>query len=84
MRSSQAWSVLTKTPCPRGWITSWKLRWGKRETALDEVVTMREPPRRKRCAITGEPHLLAIGPCEMGFALSDAGAGKTALRVDID
>jgi hypothetical protein len=51
---------------------------------LDEVVTMREVPYRKRWATVGEPRLLVIGPYEMGFALSDDSPGKTSICVDID
>ncbi|HXZ86681.1 MAG TPA: SRPBCC family protein, partial [Myxococcota bacterium] len=36
---------------------------------LDEVVTEREPPRRKVWMTVGEPRLVVIGPYRMGFEL---------------
>ena len=51
---------------------------------LDEVVTMREPPYRKRWATNGEPHVLVIGPYEMGFAITNAAARETTLHIDIE
>ena len=51
---------------------------------LEEVVTLRQPPYRKRWATIGEPRLLVIGPYEMGFTLSDNGPAGSSIRVDID
>lgn len=50
---------------------------------LDEVVTERDPPRRKRWRTVDTPRLLVIGQYEMGFDLSAEGAGTRA-RVVID
>jgi hypothetical protein len=49
---------------------------------LDEVVTERNPPRRKVWRTVGEPRLLVIGAYEMGFELSAAADG-VQLRVAI-
>jgi hypothetical protein len=51
--------------------------------ALDEVVTLREPPHRKVWETTGEPSLLVIGPYRMGVGLSSTGTG-TLLTVFLD
>lgn len=51
---------------------------------LEEMVTLRQPPYRKRWATVGEPRLLVIGPYEMGFTLSDNGPMASSIRVDID
>ena len=53
------------------------------QLSLDEVVTERIPPRRKVWQTIGTPRLVVIGPYEMGFELTGAGAGS-ALRVWID
>lgn len=50
---------------------------------LDEVVTERQPPYRKRWRTAGEPRLLVIGQYEMGFDLSEA-SDESRLRVLID
>lgn len=51
--------------------------------AVDQVVTERDPPRRKRWRTIGEPKLLIIGKYEMGFEVTPASQGA-ALRVWID
>jgi hypothetical protein len=51
---------------------------------LDEVVTTREVPHRKRWETIGEPSLLVIGAYRMGFNLDAHGAQASALRVAID
>ena len=53
------------------------------ELALDEVVTMREPPTRKVWETVGSPRLLVIGPYRMGFEVTPRGSGSL-LRVFID
>jgi hypothetical protein len=50
---------------------------------LDEVVTEREPPYRKRWRTVGDPRLLVMGQYEMGFDLTEASDGAR-LRVLID
>jgi hypothetical protein len=50
---------------------------------LDEVVTLRDPPRRKNWETVGQPRLLVIGPYRMGFTITSAG-GDASLRVEID
>jgi hypothetical protein len=50
---------------------------------VDEVVTVHEPPRRKVWRTVDAPHLLVIGPYEMGFELSPEGSASR-LRVYID
>jgi len=50
---------------------------------LDEVVTVREPPHRKRWRTVGEPRLLVIGQYSMGFDVADVETGAR-LRVLID
>ena len=50
---------------------------------VDEVVTVREPPRRKIWRTVGPPRLLIIGPYEMGFSCAPDGEG-TQLKVWID
>lgn len=51
--------------------------------SVDEVVTAREPPRRKVWRTVGEPKLLIIGAYEMGFEIHPAPGGAD-LRVWID
>jgi hypothetical protein len=51
--------------------------------AVEEVVTEREPPRRKVWQTIGTPALVVIGPYEMGFELGSS-AGGSQLRVWID
>lgn len=53
------------------------------ELAVDQIVTERDPPRRKSWRTTGEPKLLIIGNYEMGFEVAPAAQGST-LRVWID
>ena len=50
---------------------------------VDEVVTVRDPPRRKVWRTTGEPRLIIIGAYEMGFEIVDEGT-SSRLRVWID
>lgn len=50
---------------------------------LEEAVTERNPPHRKRWQTIGEPHLLVIGSYTMGFDLSAADIG-TRVTVVID
>jgi hypothetical protein len=47
---------------------------------VDEVVTEREPPRRKVWQTVGHPRLLVVGAYEMGFEITSAGPGSE-LRV---
>jgi hypothetical protein len=51
--------------------------------SVDQVVTERDPPRRKSWRTTGEPRLLIIGKYEMGFEVAPAAQGSN-LRVWID
>ena len=51
--------------------------------AVEEIVTEREPPRRKVWKTIGIPALVVIGPYEMGFELEPS-AGGSHLRVWID
>ena len=53
------------------------------ELAVEEVVTERDPPRRKVWETTGSPRLLVIGRYRMGFELSPRGS-DSALRVFIE
>lgn len=53
------------------------------ELSVDEIVTEREPPRRKVWQTTGSPRLLVIGHYRMGFELSPRD-GHSVLRVFID
>ena len=53
------------------------------ELAVEEIVTERDPPRRKVWATTGAPRLLVIGHYRMGFELSSQGNGSM-LRVFIE
>ena len=50
---------------------------------VDEVVTVREPPRRKMWKTVGHTRLIVIGPYEMGYAV-DGRSGGSELRVWID
>ena len=50
---------------------------------LDEVITLREPPLRKRWQTVGEPRMVVIGSYTMGFEIQPAEAGLL-LRVAID
>jgi hypothetical protein len=50
---------------------------------LDEVVTERVPPTRKRWETVGDPRLLVIGAYTMGFDLAPRGAAAS-VRVSID
>lgn len=51
--------------------------------SVEEVVTERQPPRRKVWATTGAPRLLVIGHYRMGFELTPQGSGAM-LRVFIE
>jgi len=51
--------------------------------SLDEIVTERNPPRRKVWETTGTPKLLVIGHYRMGFDLTPQG-NSSLLRVFID
>ena len=51
--------------------------------SLDEVVTLREPPYRKRWETVGQPRLLVIGAYAMGFEISP-GPIAARVRVAID
>lgn len=53
------------------------------ELLVDEMVTERDPPRRKVWETTTAPKLLVIGHYRMGFELSPQGNGST-LRVFIE
>ena len=44
--------------------------------SVEEIVTERNPPRRKVWETTGTPRLLVIGRCRMGFELSPRGKGS--------
>lgn len=50
---------------------------------VDEVVTLREPPRRKVWRTTGEPRLIIMGAYEMGFEIDETPHGCD-LKVWID
>lgn len=50
---------------------------------LSEIVTERDPPRRKVCQTEGTPRLLVIGAYRMGFDISPEGLGSR-LRVFIE
>lgn len=51
--------------------------------SVEEVVTEREPPRRKVWSTTGEPNLWVIGQYSMGFEIEPLDEG-CRLRVFID
>jgi hypothetical protein len=53
------------------------------ELSVEEVVTGRDPPRRKVWETTGSPRLLVIGHYRMGFELSPRGS-DSVLRVFIE
>jgi len=53
------------------------------QLSVEEVVTEREPPRRKVWQTTGTPRLLVIGHYAMGFDITPA-EGGSRLRVFID
>lgn len=50
------------------------------QLALDEIVTLREPPFRKSWKTVGEPRLLVIGAYRMGFVISPTPSGS---RLDV-
>ena len=50
---------------------------------LEEIVTERNPPRRKEWATTGTPRLLVIGHYRMGYEVTPQGQ-SSLLRVFID
>ena len=53
--------------------------------SLDEVVTLREPPYRKRWETVGEPRLLVIGAYAMGFEISpDSSSARIRVAIDYD
>jgi len=54
------------------------------DLSLDEVVTERNPPRRKIWETTGTPKLLVIGHYRMGFEITGQDGDDSALRVFID
>jgi hypothetical protein len=47
---------------------------------VDEVVTQRDPPRRKVWKTVGQPRLIVVGAYEMGFEITPANLGSK-LRV---
>jgi len=51
--------------------------------SVEEVVTERDPPRRKTWRTVGEPRLLVIGPYQMGVEIAPRGE-TSVLRVFID
>jgi hypothetical protein len=51
---------------------------------VEEVVTDREPPRRKAWETVGAPRLLVIGDYRMGFELAPRDAAASEIRVFID
>jgi len=53
------------------------------QLSLEEVVTLREPPYRKRWETVGEPRLLVIGQYAMGFEISPESL-VARVRVAID
>jgi hypothetical protein len=53
------------------------------QLSVEEVVTEREPPRRKVWQTTGTPRLLVIGHYTMGFDITPSERGSI-LRVFID
>ena len=53
------------------------------DLALEEIVTEREPPRRKAWETIGAPELLVIGSYRMGFDIEPHGSGSL-LRLFID
>ena len=50
---------------------------------VDEVVTERDPPRRKVWRTVGDTRLIVIGPYEMGFSIAER-RGASDLTVWID
>lgn len=54
------------------------------ELSVEEVVTERDPPRRKVWETTGSPKLFVIGHYRMGFELSPRGSDSVLLRVFIE
>lgn len=50
---------------------------------LDQVITERVPPVRKRWQTVGVPRLLVVGSYRMGFDLNEAD-GETAMKVFLD
>ena len=50
-----------------------------------EVVSERQPPRRKVWETTGKPHLLVIGPYRMGFDIElEGGGSRLTVFIDYD
>lgn len=53
--------------------------------SLEEVVTLREPPYRKRWQTVGEPRLLVIGQYAMGFEISlEPLVARVRVAIDYD
>lgn len=50
--------------------------------SIEEVVTERDPPRRKVWETRGQPRILIIGPYRMGFEITPSG-DRSKLRVFI-
>lgn len=50
---------------------------------IEEVVTERDPPRRKVWETRGQPRILIIGPYRMGFEITPS-AAHSSLRVFIE
>jgi hypothetical protein len=52
---------------------------------IDEVVTEREPPRRKVWKTVGAPRMLVVGGYTMGFDIAPAGSGaRLTVWIDYD
>lgn len=54
------------------------------ELAVEEVVTVHQPPRLKVWETRGQPHILIMGAYRMGFEISPTNGGGSHLRVFID
>jgi hypothetical protein len=55
------------------------------DIVVNEVVTEREPPRRKRWQTMGEPRLIVIGRYEMGFEIvPQEDASRLRLWIDYE
>lgn len=52
--------------------------------SVEEVVIVRDPPRRKTWETRGVARLLIIGGYQMGFEIDSSGAAASRLRVFID
>lgn len=51
---------------------------------VEEVVTERDPPRRKVWETRGTPRMIVIAHYRMGFEIAPLAAGRSRLRVFID